>query len=164
MVSRRIPAWIHPQAAGRTLNKLTFRPGLNGSGALPIRRVPQQAFNKLISGVPLTGGQASAVVNSAGVATVQVGPQGLGTTWYPSSAVVSTSTGAADNSTCAVYIGAQVQQNLQGGQSYAGGGDTVGINQASMQPGDLLIAQWTGAVPGARATINIFGTQDVQAY
>jgi hypothetical protein len=164
VVARFIPSWIHPQAAGRTLNKLILRPGLGGSGAQPIRRVPQQAFNKMITGVPLTGGQASATVNGAGSATVSVGPQGLGTTWYPSSAVISTSTGAADNSTCSVYIGSQTQQNLQGGQSYAGGGDTVGINQASMQPGDRLIAVWSGGVPGATATINVFGTQDVQAY
>ena len=164
-MARRIPVWIHPQAAGRTLNKMRLRPGYPaGSGARPIVRVPMQAFSQLVTGVPLTNGQAQAVVNGAGVATVAVSPQGQGTTWYPTSAIVSTSLGAADTSTVAVYIGAQALQNLQGGQSYAGGGDTVGISQASMQPGDRLIAIWSGAKPGTIATLNVIGTQDALAY
>jgi hypothetical protein len=141
------------------VSKLLFRPQVQ-----PVRRVAQQQFTRQVQGVPLTGGQGQAVVNGAGVATVKVGPQGLGTTWYPAAANISTSTGAADTSTCAVYIGAQAQQNLQGGQSYAGGGDTVALSVISMQPGDLLIAVWSGAVPGATAVLNVTGTQDVQAY
>lgn len=164
-MGRLIPAWIHPQAAGRTLNKLTFRPGSPaGSGARRITVVPQQRFTQQITSVPIAGGQARITVNGAGAATLSLGPQGRGTTWYPTSVVVSTTTGAADNSTAACYIGAQALQNLQGGQSYAGGGDTIGLSVTSMQPGDLLIVVWTGAVPGATASMNILGTQDVLAY
>lgn len=165
MVSRRIPAWIHPQAAGRTLNKLQLRPGYPaGSGARRIVPVPMQRFSQLVTGVPLTGGQAQATVNGAGNATVAVSPQGQGTTWYPSSAIVSTSLGAADASTVALYIGSISVGNLQGGQSYAGGGDTIGISQASMQPGDRLIAVWSGGTPGSTASLNVIGLQDALAY
>ena len=132
--------------------------------AFPARRVPQERFSRLLSAIPLTGGQGQAIVNGSGAARVSVGPQGLGTTWYPSQCTISTSTGANDISTCAVYLGSQAQQNLQGGQSYAGGGDTVGLSVVSMTPGDLLIAVWSGAVPGATAAINIQGTMDALAF
>jgi hypothetical protein len=165
MVARRIPSWIHPQAAGRTLDKLQLRPGFPpGSGARRIIVVPQQRFVQPVTGVTLNGGQAQITVNGSGAATLKVGPQGLGVTWYPSSVIISTSTGAADSSTAACYIGAIAAQNLQGGQSYAGGGDTIGLSVVSMSPGDLLIVVWAGAVPGATAVMNVVGTQDVLAY
>ena len=165
MVSRRIPAWIHPQAAGRTLNKLNLRPGYPpGSGARRIIVVPIQRFSQPVTGVSLTGGQRQTTVNGAGSATLQVGPQGQGVRWYPSAVIVSTSTGASDNSTVACYIGSVALQNLQGGQSYAGGGDTIGLSVLSMTPGDLLICIWSGAKPGATAVMNVQGTQDVLAY
>lgn len=164
-MARLVPGWIHPQAAGRTLDKRRLRPGYPaGSGARRIRVVPQQRFTQNITGVPLAGGQKRAAVNGAGVAQLQVGPQGLGTIWYPSSVVISTTTGAADASTAACYIGSIAAANLQGGQSYAGGGDTIGLSVQSMTPGDLLIVVWAGAVPGAIATMNVIGTQDAQAY
>lgn len=165
MAARRIPAWIHPQAAGRTLNKLNFRPGYPlGSGARRIVVVPVQRFTTAISGVPLAGGQRRITVNGAGAAQLSAGPQGWGTVWYPSSVVISTTTGAADASTAACYIGSIAAANLQGGQSYAGGGDTIGLSVVSMTPGDLLIVVWAGAAPGDTATMNVIGTQDAQAY
>jgi hypothetical protein len=97
-------------------------------------------------------------------ATISVGPHGLGTTWYPVQCTISSSVGAADTSTCAVYLGSQVQQNLQGGQSYAGGGDVVALSVVSMTPGDLLIAVWTGGTPGSQVAVNVQGTQNVLAY
>jgi hypothetical protein len=33
-----------------------------------------------------------------------------------------------------------------------------------MTPGDLLIAVWTGAVPGAIAAVNMTGTMDALAF
>jgi hypothetical protein len=114
-----------------------------------------------VKGTTPTGGAIyGGTVTVPGTVTLSVGPQGLGNIWYPVQCVVSTSTGATDTSTCAVYLGSQAQQNLQGGQSYAGGGDTVSLSVQSMSPGDLLIAVWTGAVPGAIAAINVTGTMD----
>ena len=151
----RRPAWIHNLAGANPQRGLV---------AFPARRVPMEQFRRQLSGVPLTGGQGQAVVSAGGTARVSVGPQGLGTVWYPSQCVVSTSTGANDVSTCAVYLGSQALQNLQGGQSYAGGGDTIGLSVTSMTPGDLLIAIWESAVPGATAAINVQGTMDALAY
>jgi hypothetical protein len=164
-MARRIPAWIHPQAAGRTLNKLGLAPGSPaGSGARRITVVAQQRFATPVTGITLAGGQRQTVVNASGAATLSVGPQGLGVTWYPSAVVIGTSTGAADSSSASCYIGAIQAGTLINGQSYAGGGDTIGLSVVSMTPGDLLYVVWTGAVPGAYAFMNITGTQDVLAY
>ncbi len=160
------PSWRHYSGRavggrGPDVNKLTaWRVGVGGTGQRRIRTVPQQAFTRALTGVPLTGGQAQTTISGAGTATVAVGPQGLGNVWFPAQANISTSTGAADNSTCSVYLGSIAAANLQGGQSYAGGGDTVGLAVPSMSPGQLLIAVWSGAVPGALATLNIIGTMD----
>jgi hypothetical protein len=126
----------------------------------PIRRVQITRYARKLTGTPLTGGQKTATVNALGSATISIGPQGLGNIWYPVQCTISTSIGAADLSTCAVYLGSQAQQNLQGGQSYAGGGDVVSLSVQSMSPGDLLIAVWTGGTPGSIAAVNVTGTMD----
>jgi hypothetical protein len=150
---------------GQGVNKLTgWRIGAGGAGMQRIVSVPQQRFTQQIQGMPLTGGQVQTTVSAAGTATISIGPSGLGVVWYPAACNISTSTGAADNSTCSVYLGAIAAQNLQGGQSYAGGGDTVALSVPSMSPGQLLIAVWSGAVPGAIAAMNIIGTMDCLAY
>jgi hypothetical protein len=130
----------------------------------PIPRVRVTRFTRPVQGVPLTGGQAIGTVGAGGSVTVSVGPQGLGNVWYPVQCTISTTTGALDTSTCAVYLGSQVQQNLQGGQSYAGGGDVVALSVQSMTPGDLLIAVWTGGNPGDLAAINVTGTMDALQF
>jgi hypothetical protein len=126
--------------------------------------VPQTRFRRKIQGVPLTGGQAIGTITAGGTATISVGPQGLGNIWYPVQCTISSSVGAADASTCAVYLGSQTQQNLQGGQSYAGGGDVVALSVVSMSPGDLLIAVWSGGTAGSRVAINVQGTMDALQF
>ena len=126
--------------------------------------VPPSAFTQPVTGIPLTGGQAQTTVGAGGTAQVSVGPVGLGVTWYPAQANISTTTGALDTSTCSVYIGSIAVANLQGGQSYAGGGDTVALSVPSMTQGDLLIAVWSQANPGDLATLNIIGTMDALVY
>jgi hypothetical protein len=122
-------------------------------------------FVQVIAGAatPTTGAIYTATVVVApvpNVATLTVGPQGLGNVWYPVQCTISSSVGAADNSTVAVYLGSQAQQNLQGGQSYAGGGDVVALSVAAMTPGDLLIAVWSNPTPGSTIAFNILGTMD----
>ena len=145
-------------------NPGSWRPGWQGTGQQRTPQVPIGAFSHSITGVPLSGGQAETEVSGSGAATVSIGPQGLGTTWYPQQVTVSTSTGAADTATAAAYMGSVALSNLQGGQSYAGGGDVIPLGIAQMTPGDLLWVVWTGGNPGDTATINIIGTQDVLAY
>lgn len=55
--------------------------------------------------IPLQGAQGLGFINASGKATLAVGPSGLGTVWYPASAVVSTALGNLDPSTCNVFIG-----------------------------------------------------------
>lgn len=138
------------KAAGNVLRKLTRPP-----------TPPQTAYTQQATAPVGNQGIASTVVSASGTAQVSVGPQGIGTRWYPQQATVSTSSGAADSSTCTIYLGLIGVQAAVVGQSYAGGGDTIGLAVPLMQPGDLLIAVWTGAKTGDQATIRIIGDQDV---
>lgn len=112
---------------------------------------------------PLTGGYASGIVPASGVITLSCGPMGLGTVWYPQAAAIATSTGANDSSTCALYVGPLGLQTLIGGQSYAGGGDTIGLAVPPLWPGYYIWATWTGATKGDLATLTVYGEQDALA-
>lgn len=105
-------------------------------------------------------GVASATVDSTGAATAQAGPQGWGVRWYPQQVTIATETGANDASTCTIYLGSVTPWQIVG-QSYAGGGDTVGLAVPEMQPGDFLIAVWAGGNPGDWATMTAIGDQEV---
>jgi hypothetical protein len=103
---------------------------------------------------------ASGTGGAGGQAVVQVSPQGLGTVWYPAQATISTTSGAADTSTCAVYLGPQnIPTNLVG-FSYSGGGDTVSLAVPALSPGQILTAVWSGGHAGDIATMNVVGTMD----
>jgi hypothetical protein len=160
----RLPRGLHRYAGATGGNPALWRPGWRGTGRQPIRRVRIEAFTRRIQSVPLTGGQAQATVTAAGAAQCSTGPAGLGTVWYPAQATISTTTGAADNSTCQIFLGALGVNNLLVGQSYAGGGDTVALAVPSMTPGDLLIAVWAGGNPGDHATMNVVGTMDALSW
>jgi hypothetical protein len=141
----------------------TWRPGAGRGGAIRIRSAPMQAYRSAVQGMQLAGGQAFGIVNGAGVAVAQVGPQGLGNVWYPAMANITTTTGPGDVSTCTVYLGSQSLANMAGPTSYAGGGDSIGLSVPALTPGALLIAVWSGAHPGDTATLNIIGTMDCLA-
>lgn len=152
-------AAYHPQGGGRGGNMLNWRPGLGGTGQQRIRAIPIGQYTGRITGVPLTGGQAQAAVPASGSLTLSVGPQGLGTTWYPASVVISTTTGALDTSTALVYLGAQgVPIALQG--TVVGGNGTVALAIPSMTPGQVIIVSWSGAHTGDIAALNVTGTMD----
>jgi hypothetical protein len=156
----RVPVWAHLPVARRGAPTTDWQPGWRGTGMRRPLRPAIGAYSQRLTGVPIAGATAQVTVQADGSATAQVAPQGLGTTWYPQQANISTSTGADDSSTCAIYLGASALNSLQVGQSYAGGGDTVGLSVPALTPGGLLIAVWTGGVPGDLATLSIIGTQD----
>lgn len=135
-------------AAGNRFFKRTLNPP-----------VPIGAYTQKISGVPLTGGQASGLVGGGGALTLQVGPQGLGTLWYPAQATISTSTGALDTSTALAYLGVGGVPTMLIATVYSGNG-TIAVAVPPMQPGDFLIVSWTGAHPGDVASVNVIGTMD----
>lgn len=109
---------------------------------------------------PIANGYGTATVSAGGAATITIGPAGLGTVWYPQSAAIATTTGAADTSTCALYVGPIGTQTLIGGQSYAGGGDSVGLAVPPLYPGYFITAIWSGGHSGDLATLTLYGQQD----
>src|SRR5215469_8372454 len=127
--------------------------------------IPQQAYRYQAPVTPITGGYAVATVKS-GTATAFCGPQGVGTVWYPQAVAISTTTGANDSSTCALYLSpfentssALAPSTQIGGQSYAGGGDTIGIAVPPIRNGYYIIAVWTAANNGDVAALQVYGTQ-----
>lgn len=129
------------------------------------RAIPRPGMETYVMTVraDLTDNQRQTTVNGAGAALIQVGPQGRGTRWYLTQANVATTTGPLDTSTVALYLGAQIQGNLLGGTSYAGGQDTIGLNVRPLTPGDLISCVWAGGHPGDTASITFYGEQDVLA-
>lgn len=151
-------AHFHPQASRRGTPQ-SYRPGWQGTGMQPMRIVPVQAYTGRITGVPLTGGQAQAAVPGSGKLTLSVGPQALGTIWYPAQVTLSTTTGPLDTSTALVYLGSGGVPTQLVATQYTGNG-TVALAVPDMQPGDLIIVQWSGAHAGDVAALNIIGTMD----
>jgi hypothetical protein len=127
--------------------------------------VPQEGFRPLLR-VPISSGVGTATVSGSGTATVAVGPSGTGTRWYPKKGDINTTTGAADASTCQIFIGPGTvsEDTLGAGQSYLGGGDTFGLSGEMLQPGDFVTAVWSGGQPGDTATLRITGDQVVMVY
>jgi hypothetical protein len=149
---------FHPQAA-RAGNRLAYFPGYRGSGAQRMQPVRIEAYQRTISSVPLTGGQALATIPANGTLTLSVGPQGLGTVWYPVQVTISTTTGALDTSTALVYLGSGQVPNQLVATVFSGNG-TVALAIPDMTPGQTIIVAWTGAHSGDVAAVNIIGTMD----
>ena len=128
----------------------------------PLRRpatVPMGAYSQLAR-MPIQGGYGSATVSASGTATVTLGPQGVGTVWYPQQVAIGTTTGAADASTCTLFVGPLALLTQIGSQSYAGGGDSIGLAVNAMYPGFFLVAQWSGGHAGDLAVFTVYGVQD----
>lgn len=152
-------AAFHPQRTGYRAGQLAWRPGWRGSGARPITAVAAERYTGRLTGIQLTGGQVQGKIPGSGNLTLQVGPQGLGTVWYPVQVTLSTTTGALDTSTALVYLGPLVTPATLVGTVYSGNG-TVALAIPSMSPGQTLIIAWTGGKNGDTAAANIIGTMD----
>ena len=102
---------------------------------------------------------------AGGTVTLSVGPQGAGTSWDLAQVSVATASGAADASTVAFFAqpAGTVQAPWQVGQSYAGGGDQVGLAGIKLVPGERLFAVWSSAKNGDVATMILTGVMTVLA-
>jgi hypothetical protein len=105
----------------------------------------------------IQGGVSQQIVGSNGTAIITLGPQGVGTRWYPSQIQVATSTGPTDGSSVMLYRDF-INAKQQIGQTLQGGGDTLGFTH-DMQPGNLIYAVWANAKPGDLATLTVHGDQ-----
>jgi hypothetical protein len=106
---------------------------------------------------PIGNGSAQGIVANNGTAILAVGPQGVGTRWYPSQVQVATTTGATDQSMATLYRQFIAASQVVG-QTEQGGSDTLGFTQ-DMQPGDLLYVVWVRANSGDLATVTVHGDQ-----
>jgi len=110
---------------------------------------------------PIPNGYNTGSISASGTATVKVGPQGVGTVWYPQNAAIGTTTGANDASTCQLYVGPLGALQLINGTSYAGGGDSIGLGVPPLTPGYFIVAVWSGGKSGDVASLAVYGTQSV---
>jgi hypothetical protein len=126
-----------------------------------MNRTPISAYTGKASGIPLTGGQAQGTVPVGGALTLSVGPQGLGTVWYPAQVTISTTSGALGTSIALVYAGPStiLTPATLVGTVYSGNG-TVALALPNMTPGQVVTVTWTGANPGDTAALNIIGSMD----
>jgi hypothetical protein len=145
------------------------RAGVAGGWGLPgagIRRPPSAGMAEYtgLLRLPIRPGEGtlSRVIPAGGSVSIALGPDALNT-WYVSHCAIETTSGAADTSTCAIQLGPFTGGIVPGGQSYAGGGDTVSLGGKMLKPGDYVTAIWSGAKPGDQATLTIYGEQDVLA-
>jgi hypothetical protein len=157
VASRATPPRLAPNLAGKRTGFTNLQPG-----TVPVGAYSDQAIVEVIP-----GGYAAGAVPASGKVTLTCGPMGLGTVWYPSMVAISTTTGALDTSTCAIYLSpltdgnAQVPSTQIGGQSFAGGGSSVGLAGTPMYPGYFIVAVWTGATSGDQATLTVYGQTKV---
>lgn len=118
--------------------------------------VPQDAFVHQVQ-TPIGQGATQGLVAGDGSAMLVIGPQGIGTRWYPSQVLVATSSGVADQSACTLYRNF-IDPKQEVGHTEQGGGDVLAFTH-DMQPGDLLYAVWARANPGDLATLTVHGDQ-----
>jgi hypothetical protein len=137
---------------------------------------PTAAGNCLIVAVGDQGGGAnfpavSGITTSAtagsssGLATCQLGPAGLGNTWFPTQATLSTTTGITtglDTSVASLYLGPSGVATYLLGTVFGGNG-IVAAALPNIQPGLYLIAKWTGGNNGDQATLNVQGVMSAYA-
>lgn len=145
----RVPRGLHAQGVRN----------IGGKPRMP-ERTPQEAFTQHMR-TTIQANTGQQIVSGAGKATVVIGPQGVGTRWYPSQIQVATSTGPTDSSTCTLYRNF-IDAKQEIGQTLQGGGDTLGFTH-DMQVGEFLYAVWVNANPGDLATLTVHGDQTALA-
>lgn len=158
----RLPYGYHRRAGGWPPGLIVPAGSMVRRRLLPPSISPRQYVNPAV--VPIGPyGFASGIVTGAGACQLFVGPTGYRATWELAQASVTTTTGAADTSTVSFF--AQPAGTPSGfwqvGQSYAGGGDQVGLAGIKLVTGEYLYAIWTGAKPGDTASLVLSGRMTV---
>lgn len=162
----RLPAGYHKRAGGWPAGWVVPAGTHVDRRVLP-RSVPPTAFfrRNLRMEVPIGPYGFAQGTIAAGTVTLSLGPQGAGTSWDLAQVSVATTTGPNDTSTVAFFAqptGA-VAAPWQVGQSYAGGGDQLGLAGIKLVPGERLYAVWSGGHSGDVATMILTGVQTVLA-
>jgi len=157
----RFPGGYH-RAAGSWPRGWVVPAGTQVPRVVQPRSLPPRHFTTPAT-VPISAEGFAQGLIAAGTATLSVGPSGAGTSWDLAQLSVSTTSGAADTSTVSVFVQAAGPPNdaWQVAQSYAGGGDQLGLAGIKMVPGERLYAVWSGAKNGDVAIIVLTGSKTV---
>jgi hypothetical protein len=149
------PGWIMHRPAGSLPNR--------GGRGRRITATPIEFYKNLITVEIGNEGISVGKLNGSGAGMLQVGPSGLGNTWYPVSISVGTGTGLAnisnDNSQCILYCGplAISQYYLTTIQPGTGQAGTL---PATLTRGQYVFAEWSGGVANDSLLLNVGGQQD----
>lgn len=100
---------------------------------------------------------ATGVFDAAGRAVVTVGPVRR-QTWMPANIAVFTD--SSSSTEARVYQGAPAPGSYYAG-TYSGNSDNAPAAGLRLTPGAVLTVVWTGGTPGARATVSLSGTMEV---
>lgn len=128
-----------------------------------ITPAPIELYQNSVSAEIGNEGVAVGKLNASGAGTLQVGPSGLGNTWYPVSISVGTGTGfgnlSNDNSQCILYCGPLAISQyfltiLQPGTGQAG------TLPATLSRGQYVFAVWSGGKANDSIMLNVGGSQD----
>lgn len=142
-----------------------FRQGFNAYVSRPRftqgrpATIPFEQFGVRRSGVPLQGGQAQGVIAGGGL-TLQIGPQGSGTVWYPAQVTTFTTSGVNDTSTCLIYMGAAGTPVTLMGTLFPGGAGVLAVAFPPLTVGLFVIAVFSNANNGDVAAVNVTGSMD----
>lgn len=149
----RWPDGLHRQAGSGTPAGFTFtrRP------VVPIGR-----FTATRRGIPINDGQGQTVISASGAGTVQLGPQGIGTVWYPAAVTVSTTSGVNDVSVANVYAGPAgfLAPTTLLGTIPTGGAGVLAAAVPPLPVGWYLTVVWSGGKHNDVAAVNITGSKD----
>ena len=143
-----------------------FRQGFNAYVSRPRftqkrpATIPFEQYGVRRSGVPLQGGQAQGTIPVGGALTLQIGPQGSGTVWYPAQVTTFTTSGVNDTSTCLIYMGAAGTPVTLMGTLFPGGAGVLAVAFPPLTVGLFVIAQFSGGNNGDVAAVNVTGTMD----
>lgn len=149
----QVPEGLHRQAGSGRATGFTF---------LRRRVVPIEQFGGRHQGIPINDGQGQTTVASNGSATVQLGPQGIGTVWYPAAVTVYTTSGLNDTSVANVYAGpaGYLAPTTLLGTIPTGGAGVLAAAVPPMPVGWYLTVTWTGGKQGDIAAVNVTGSKD----
>lgn len=99
------------------------------------------------------------MLDGSGNGQVVLGPKRVREYWELSYASVQAST-ATTEANCTLYLGiGAVAGRRISGTATGSSGDTCGFANTKLQPGQTVVAVWTGGDPGATATLAVVGTK-----
>jgi hypothetical protein len=153
MVVRAVPAG----------SRLAAPPGpYHKQGQIPSTRI--ERYRLVREGLPINPNSRQVTLSASGAGQVQIGPEGLGCRWYPTMVGVSTTVGVNDVATATAYTGPLSAATYQGAASQSGGGDTIGLNNVELYPGQYVIVAWSGGTAGSVATAVVYGVMTALDY